>query len=82
MKCDWKNVFKENETKTLQKGCQLDKSLLHDTKGLLEQGGTAVVGNIPKYCIVASSNARNYLENQLFVKRSQYIRIEKAYVCF
>ena len=42
------------------------------------------------YCIVVSSNARYQLENQLFIKRSQYIRVknplhkqsEKAYMCF
>ena len=42
------------------------------------------------YRIVASSNARYYLKNHFFVKRSQYIRIqnplhkqsEKACMCF
>ena len=42
------------------------------------------------YCIVASSNARYWLGDQLFVKRSQYIRIknplhkqsEKSCMCF
>ena len=42
------------------------------------------------YAIVASSNTHYYLENQLFLKRSQYIRIknpiqkqsEKACMCF
>ena len=44
----------------------------------------------PKYLIVASSNACYYLGYQLFVERSQYIRIEnplhkqseKACMCF
>ena len=43
-----------------------------------------------RYRIVASSNARHKLKNQLFVKRSQYIRIEnllhkrseKTCICF
>ena len=42
------------------------------------------------YCIVTSSKVRYKLENQLFLKRSQYIRVKnplhkqskKAYMCF
>ena len=71
------NSYKRNylQVKKSQSKISIFKNILEQCEFLCPIFRAASEQNLT-YCIVANSNARFYLGNQLFVQRSQYMRTE------